>query len=201
MIHTITGLWGKYFILSLRSRRMIRLFEILLFILMAEKAYRQKRVKQCAVRYFLYSYVFWILVSTVFARIHWEVWNAKPVDFSKVNWKLFYSYAIIAEGNKAYLQEVIMNCCMLFPVGFLLPCAWERLRQSSCVMLCLCLSAGIELLQLIYGCGLCELDDIMNNVLGGFLGVLSFKMLRGLGERLVRKLRDRGKRSYGSQSA
>lgn len=199
MLHTITGLWGKYFILSLRSRRMIRLFEILLFILMATKAYRHKQVKQCVVRYILYSYVFWILVSTVFARIHWEVWNVKSVDFSKVNWRLFYSYAMIAAGNKVYLQEVLMNCCMLLPVGFLMPCAWERLRQSSCVMLCLCLSVGIELLQLIYGCGLCEFDDIMHNVLGGFLGVCLYKLVRKINELCKGKLRQ--KRENSDESA
>ena len=91
MMNTIMGLFDKYFILSHRSQRMIFLFEIFLFVLMAVKVYRDRKVKKYVVCYILYSYVFCILVSTVFARIHWEIWNVKLLDFSKINWWPFYS--------------------------------------------------------------------------------------------------------------
>lgn len=188
MLNMIMRLCGKYFILSHRSQRMIFIFEILLFVLMAVKAYRDKQVKKYVVCYILYSYVFCILVSTVFARIHWQIWNVKPVDFSKINWWPFYSYSLVAVGNRAYLQEVVMNCCVLFPVGFLLSWVYESLKLSSHVRICFYLSVSIELLQLIYDCGLCELDDIMHNVLGGFLGVCCYRLFRKIEELCKGKL-------------
>lgn len=188
MLNIIAGLFTKYFILSHRSRQNIVIFEVILLVLMAVKAYRERQVKKSVVCYVLYSYVFWIFVSAVLARIHWEIWNVKPVDFSKINWLPFYSYSIIAAGNKAYLQQVVMNCWMLFPVGFLLPGACGTLKISSGVKICFCLSAAIEILQLIYGCGLCEVDDIIHNVLGGFLGVCFFRLSCKISILLKRKI-------------
>lgn len=169
-------LFGKYFILSQRSKCNIFLFEIILLILVVIKTYRDKKIMRNVACYILFSVIFWILVSTVLARIHWEIWNVVPINPSRIKWVPFYSYFVIASGNKAYLQQVLMNCCMLFPVGFLLPYVYKNLKQSSCVKICFYLSAGIECFQLIYNCGLCEFDDIIHSVFGGFCGTVCFNL-------------------------
>lgn len=186
----IVGIFSKYFIFSQRSKHMILIFEVLLLILTLVKAYRNRRIKESVIRYLLYSYVFLIVVSTVLNRIYWGIWKIDP-DMSCINLVPFYSYGIILDGNKVYLRQVIMNCCMLFPVGFLLPCAYKNLKLFSCVRICFYLSMGIEFLQLIYGCGLCELDDIMHNVFGGFCGASCFLLLRVISEQYRNKRRMR----------
>lgn len=172
MLRVIENLWNKYFILSLRSQRNILIFEIILFAAMVVKTKKDKQIKKNIIFYFLYSYIFWILVSTVFARIDWEIWSVNPVKLSNINWIPFYSYSIIVSGNKVHLQQVVMNCWMLFPVGFLLRCTGGQLKKFFHVRICFYLSICIEILQLIYGCGLCEFDDIIHNILGGFLGII-----------------------------
>ncbi|MGD6900436.1 VanZ family protein [Bacillus infantis] len=69
------------------------------------------------------------------------------------------------------------NVLLLLPLGFLLP-VWFRklkgiLRTGCSVML---FSAGIELLQIIFGVGIGSVDDVILNTLGGLIGYSLFKL-------------------------
>ena len=74
--------------------------------------------------------------------------------------------------SRAY---VIENILLFIPFGFLLPLAlpffrrWQRTVYAS-----LTVSCGLEFFQMITQRGFCQTDDILTNVLGGFLGFLCF---------------------------
>ncbi len=90
-------------------------------------------------------------------RSYREAWNS----FSMRNWQL-----------------VIFNILVFLPVGFLLPLTINIFRKGyRTVILGMLFSAGIEFGQYYTKCGLCELDDLINNTMGVILGYCIFRVL------------------------
>lgn len=111
----------------------------------------------------LYTYSFSVLSSTLFTRKY---------GVTRYELTLFWSYfKIIKEQNTGLLIQVLLNCIMLFPVGFLLPFSISKyMSWRSCLFISASFSTCIELSQLIFKLGLFEFDDIVHNVIGAMLG-------------------------------
>ena len=70
-----------------------------------------------------------------------------------------------------YLEGAGLNILLFVPFGYLLPLLWKRADRWWKVVLCgFVLSLLIELVQLVTHLGMFDLDDLMNNSLGAFLG-------------------------------
>ena len=70
-----------------------------------------------------------------------------------------------------YLEGAGLNILLFVPFGYLLPLLWKRAERWWKVVLCgFVLSLLIELTQLMTHLGMFDLDDLMNNSLGAFLG-------------------------------
>ena len=70
-----------------------------------------------------------------------------------------------------YLEGAGLNILLFVPFGYLLPLLWKRADRWWKVVLCgFVLSLLIELTQLVTHLGMFDLDDLMNNSLGAFLG-------------------------------
>lgn len=80
--------------------------------------------------------------------------------------------------NPKLLKEILLNILLYVPLGYLLPFVWPKLEKKRLVVpigfLCSC---ATELTQLLFRLGWCELDDIVGNTLGCFLGCLLYKLL------------------------
>ncbi len=75
-------------------------------------------------------------------------------------------------------REMLMNVFLFFPLGLTLsnalPRKWHRWGRIALTTLVGCvLSAGIEYTQYRYALGLAEVDDVICNTLGAFLGTAS----------------------------
>ena len=128
--------------------------------------YRKKRIKasQAITIPILIAFLLIVLGSTVFGRI--------PGIRSYELLPLWSSGAII-RGNQGILQEVLLNCVLLFPVGILLPLILSRpLKWYQGLLFGAIVSGCIELLQLITCRGLFEFDDIFHNSLGCMVGCI-----------------------------
>ena len=72
-----------------------------------------------------------------------------------------------------YLEGAGLNILLFVPFEYLLPLLWKRADRWWRVVLCgFVLSLLIELTQLVTHLGMFDLDDLMNNSLGAFLGWL-----------------------------
>lgn len=115
---------------------------------------------QCMTLWYLY-----VLFSfTVFSR------NTSP-DYAYQGY-LLWSYQELLETGKLYLVfQIVMNCCMLIPLGFLMPfsCPWTR-TFSGTVVTGMAVSGAVETMQLFMKRGLFEWDDIVHNVIGMIAG-------------------------------
>lgn len=133
------------------------------------KQYRSKCTKVAIVGLLSLACSF-IFVATLFGRrvgAGYKV-NLIPLD----------SYHIaLGDGNKEMLLQIIMNIVMYVPLGFLIPCYFKCVtlkRHTICILL-IC-SVLTEMVQGIAKIGYFELDDIINNVAGAIVGVMSYRL-------------------------
>lgn len=77
-------------------------------------------------------------------------------------------------GSRNAAREVFLNILLYIPMGYLLPFIIKPMRYSviACTAVGLICSASTEYAQLRYGLGYFQLDDIMNNTLGCFIGAM-----------------------------
>lgn len=95
---------------------------------------------------------------------------------SELRLELFWTIrAAWNEHNGVYWYLIIGNILLFVPLGFLLPMADQTLE--NCVFVTLIggvLSFTIEVTQYVTTTGLCELDDLLHNMLGTFTGYQIF---------------------------
>lgn len=128
--------------------------------------YRKKRIKasQAITIPILIAFLLIVLGSTVFGRMP----GVRRCELIPL-----WSYGAIIRGDPGILQEVLLNCVLLFPVGILLPLIFSRpLKWYQGLLFGAIVSGCIELLQLITCRGLFEFDDIFHNSLGCMVGCI-----------------------------
>jgi len=109
----------------------------------------------------LVEYLFLLLYLTVFAWSTQAEWT--------YNLSPFWSYQAIREGRDDILVQVIMNVLAFIPIGLLLG-TFKGMKWWHVLLIGLCFSMLIELLQLVLKRGLTEIDDVVHNVVGGMMG-------------------------------
>lgn len=111
-------------------------------------------------------YALFILYMTLIVRESGE---------QKSEFELFWSYKQLFTNDGLSVQ-IIQNVLLFVPFGALV-CALFGPRPA--ILAAIILSALIEGTQLFFGLGLCELDDVFSNGMGGGLGtVVMWGMLR-----------------------
>ena len=77
-------------------------------------------------------------------------------------------------------MEILNNIWLFVPLGMLLAGLWPG---WAVLMIPVLLSAMIEGMQYALGVGLCEIDDVISNSLGGALGMALMRMWIGIKEK------------------
>lgn len=125
--------------------------------------------KREALLLLLYGYTAMVLYVTVFSR--------ESKEYFSYSLKPFSSYYAIANGDKLLFPQVIMNIIMFVPFGLLIKSA-NRAWSWIYIFLCgLLLSITVETLQFLLLKGTAELDDIIHNTFGCFIGVVLYVTL------------------------
>ncbi len=110
----------------------------------------------------LMGYSFLILAATVFIRV--------PSDNARYTLQLFWSYEVWEEQK----WQIIANIIMFVPIGILAGTMWKY----KAVVYGLFLSVLAEMLQLAFRRGLFEFDDMLNNTVGTFIGILLIVVMK-----------------------
>lgn len=118
----------------------------------------------------LFDYVFLIICSTIVFRQYAE---RKPVEL-----RLFWSYDRAMHGEPYLFYENIMNVVVFVPIGFIICSLLHLSKWRIAFIIGMSLSVMIELMQLGFHRGLCELDDVFHNTVGCLAGVLIATMLK-----------------------
>lgn len=105
--------------------------------------------------------------------------------------KRFIEYRNVI-GSEGFIVNIFGNVLAFAPFGFVLPVISPVNRKLlNITLLSLEFSLTIELLQLIFRVGIFDVDDLLMNTLGGFIGglcfLLSIRILRSLRKSKSRK--------------
>ena len=148
-------------------------------IVIKRKLVYRKHIGHC----FFIGYVCGIVRKTL--------WGRKVIPAPWFNLELFWSYresiardGILLRISSPWLfKQIILNILLFVPLGALLAFIWPEtyysvgLRKGALrVMGVACMSSIVlELIQGLMHIGLCEIDDVINNVLGAVLGYLLYR--------------------------
>lgn len=134
-------------------------------------------LKQYNFKKFMMVLIFAFYLMAVFSVVGIPTVSTARVDFS------FNLIPLIDIVNSPveYIKNTILNIILFMPMGFLLPVIWKEYRSAKeTIIIGLTVSIIIEMLQ-IFTFRLTDIDDLITNTLGTFLGyyigkTFSFKM-------------------------
>lgn len=155
--YMLVGIIGSIFLMSL--------FLIGYFLVYKKKVKDTKKLKVSKVILWSIFLIYMIVVlgATIGHRVS---------GYESVNLHLFSSYK--DAYNNFSLREwryIILNILMFVPIGFMFPLLFKKCECWYITYLgCFAITLFIEILQLISKRGIFEIDDIINNTLGGAIG-------------------------------
>lgn len=125
-----------------------------------------------------------IVFAIYMAVIIWlTIISRKPTGKHRLVLDLFWSYRALFAGESNGVSETIQNInnvLAFIPFGFLFP--KKSIRLIGVVLFAALTSIAIETIQYVFTLGWCELDDVICNTLGAFVGYGIWKIKKKCGE-------------------
>lgn len=119
---------------------------------------------------FLLSYL--VFFSPNYGRNHFER-NLNLIPFKNITIFLTKDKSI-----RVIAVNIFGNILAFGPMGFLLPIIFPKTNKLlNMLILCTLISVFIEAIQYATAVGASDVDDVILNVFGGFLGILLYKTL------------------------
>ena len=135
-----------------------------------------KRTQQILLDLLLYS-VFALYLVILFGLLF-----MKAHSLSSINIVPFHSISIILFSDNPVLRafafsNVIGNIVLFVPLGVYLPLFIGEKNILKNVLWIILISVLVEILQFIFKVGVSDIDDVILNGFGGFIGVIAYKIL------------------------
>lgn len=109
-------------------------------------------------------------LRSYFAVLGWDIQSFHVVgQLLQGSWEEPIAFAFES------LIGILQNLILFIPFGFLLCGATDQPRTSRILLFGFLLSLSIELCQLFFRLGWFEVDDILHNVLGTYLGICLYR--------------------------
>ena len=126
--------------------------------------YKKRKILNTLGFILLMEYILWLFISTIFCR--------EPLKGRNYELIPFWSYNEIESGKLEFLVENILNTVVFIPIGTLAYLLFRNKKWYNIILFGLSISAIIEILQYVFVRGLAEIDDVIHNTLGCFLGYI-----------------------------
>ncbi len=115
----------------------------------------------------------------------------EPMTEAHLRLEPFWSYREAFDGftiaRLGVARSILLNIAITIPLGYLLPSVFRfrKHRYWWTMIIVLSLSIATELIQLFTRTGLCETDDVINNMFGCVLGMAGYWIADKLVERMT----------------
>ena len=90
---------------------------------------------------------------------------------------ILFKESVIVNGKISF-SEIINNAIVFIPVGVFTAMLADNLKFIKMAAVPFGISLLYEITQYIFAVGACDITDLINNTLGGILGILIFKLRR-----------------------
>jgi len=137
-----------------------------------------------------YAFVVWIILiggpgrssAGVYNPYDWKM-NINIIPFKSIMW---YANGIDHINLSTILYNLFGNIAIFIPLGFFLPVLFKKCTNVKNVLIYSFLASFlIEVIQFVAHRGQSDVDDIILNVVGAYIGYLSYKLLRTLSLKAV----------------
>lgn len=128
------------------------------------------------------------LVFILYILCLYSVVTYQDINYGGINlipFKEMFRYEI---GSYKFIKNIIGNILLFIPYGFFSSYYLNNKKISTNVVLCLIASLSIEIIQYHIG-RVFDIDDIILNVLGGFIGCLLYVALNAIKNKLPKFMR------------
>ena len=125
------------------------------------------------------------LVFILYILCLYYVVTSQDINYGGVNLVPFREMFRYEIGSYKFMKNIIGNILLFVPYGFFSSYYLNNRKISTNVMLCLIATFSIESIQYYIG-RVFDIDDIMLNVLGGFIGCLLYVALTAIKGKLPR---------------
>ena len=130
----------------------------------------------------MYSFILYILC--LFQIVTFQ----DDVTWSTNNFIPFREILRYNMGSRLFFKNVIGNMVLFLPFGFFMSLYLKNEKANLTLLLTLVTSFSIELVQMIIG-RVFDIDDIILNLLGGYLGYLIYFYLKKVWDKIPRGLK------------
>ena len=126
--------------------------------------------------------IYFLFFSEEYGRtVHYTEYQYNLKLFHEISRYIKYREVV---GMEYFLINIVGNVVVFMPFGFFLPVIWERTRHwYVTVILSFSMSLFVETMQLVEKVGSFDVDDLLMNTIGGFVGYIIFTLARGVWER------------------
>ncbi|QGQ99941.1 VanZ family protein [Paenibacillus psychroresistens] len=136
---------------------------------------------------FLYGificYLFLLIFIFFLSRVSLlELFNSQRTLLRSINLIPFNSISEYISGSSVNLKRfafsnVVGNIAIFIPFGIYLPLFKNDKRVLTNLLFIFIVSLFVEIIQWLFGIGTSDIDDIILNCLGGWVGILGYKFL------------------------
>ena len=113
------------------------------------------------------------LLCAVIGFILWRTVGNRTAGKREISLIPFYSFVAARTTPERY-RSLVANILLFIPCGLTLPFCLKRHPVRTTILAAAGFSMMIELVQFVFGLGLCETDDVIFNTLGAAFGTLAF---------------------------
>ena len=100
----------------------------------------------------------------------------REIGIGKLKLALFWSYRRFLSST-AYRMEILNNIWLFVPLGAIVYRLYPKWRATLVPVV---ISVGVEAMQYLLSVGVCEVDDVISNGMGGVVGVMVCWLVRRL---------------------
>ncbi len=111
-----------------------------------------------------------------------ELFNSRRIIFGSINLIPFYSITEYITTNSINIKRfafsnVVGNIAIFIPLGVYLSLFKKDIRVIIRLLFIFTVSLFVEFIQGLLGIGISDIDDVILNFLGGWLGILGYKFI------------------------
>lgn len=106
-------------------------------------------------------------------------YNVNLVPFKTIG-VYFNGYINHSSYSSIAFTNLVANLIIFFPMGILVPSLFKKVNTFKFVVIMFLMLLGVEMTQLILKIGIFDIDDIILNFLGAFIGYILFICYLGI---------------------
>lgn len=123
----------------------------------------------------VYTYYFtavFLLVTVLMAFVYRTHGDQTGVNLIPFKGEIKVSLYYLSSGQPLLAKRSLSNILFFVPVAPILYNLIEKDKSAAYIIVPVCLSATIEILQRVLACGECDIDDVILNTIGSLIGLL-----------------------------